>query len=213
MELKGVLNGRRRIARAKAEQEMAGRRGRPNWPRVLREMAKRGRQPNLSFFAFTATPKYKTLEFSTSRRTAKPFHRYTMRQAIEEGFILDVLKNYVTYEDLLQAAARRRGRPAMSSARRRPRRWPASCACTRTNIAQKTEVMVEHFRTHVRHKIGGRAKAMVVTEARACMRCATSRTFDRYIAEQGYPTSRAWWPFPARSKTRTPPARPGPKSA
>ncbi len=64
-------------------------------------MAKRGRQPNISFFAFTATPKYKTLEvFGTKGTDGKPhpFHLYSMRQAIEERFIHDVLKNYTTYK-------------------------------------------------------------------------------------------------------------------
>ena len=71
-------------------------------------MAKRGRQANLSFFAFTATPKHKTL--AVFGRDGQPAHRYTMRQAIEEEFILDVLKHYTTLRDLLQAAQGLRGR-------------------------------------------------------------------------------------------------------
>jgi len=69
-------------------------------------MTRRGRQPNISFFAFTATPKYKTLEvFGTPGAGGKPnpFHLYSMRQAIEEGFILDGLKNYTTYYRLIKS--------------------------------------------------------------------------------------------------------------
>ncbi len=92
-ELKGVLAGAaiKEEARAKAEEE-----GLPDYEEeILKTMAKRGHQPNISFFAFTATPKYKTLEvFGSPGADGKPqpFHLYSMRQAIDEGFILDVLQ-------------------------------------------------------------------------------------------------------------------------
>ena len=146
-------------------------------------MAKRGRQANLSFFAFTATPKHKT--FKVFGRGGEPAHRYTMRQAIEEGFILDVLKhytNYATYYRLLKACE---DDPNVE-------RKKAASALARFmhlhphNIAQKTEVMVEHFHTATSHKIGGRAKAMVVTGSRL-EAVRYKQSFDRYIQEKGYP--------------------------
>ena len=105
-------------------------RAKPDWEdRLNQVMQSRGRQPNLSFFAFTATPKGKTLElFGRPGASGMPeaFHIYTMRQAIEEGFILDVLKNYTTYSHLLPAAEGRRGRSASCRRRRRRGRWPSS---------------------------------------------------------------------------------------
>ena len=92
-ELKGVLGGAELIRKA---LEAAQEEGEEELERLFRAMAKRGRQPNMSFFAFTATPKHKTL--AIFGRGGEPFHRYTMRQAIEEGFIKDVLKNYVSYK-------------------------------------------------------------------------------------------------------------------
>ena len=91
-ELKGVLGGEdlREEAKRRAEEE-----GLDDMEELFRSMAKRGRQANLSFFAFTATPKHKTL--AVFGRDGQPAHRYTMRQAIEEEFILDVLKHYTTY--------------------------------------------------------------------------------------------------------------------
>ena len=105
-------------------------------------MAKRGRQANLSFFAFTATPKHKTL--AVFGRDGQPAHRYTMRQAIEEGFILDVLKHYTTYATYFKLLKACEDDPNVE-------RKKAAQALARFmklhphNIAQKTEVMVEHF--------------------------------------------------------------------
>ena len=130
-ELKGVLGGDE--LRQKA-QEMAEEEGEVELERLFRTMAKRGQQPNLSFFAFTATPKHKTL--AIFGRDGEPFHRYTMRQAIEEGFILDVLQNYMTYKTYFQLLKKART-IRTSSARRRRRRWRASCACTRTTSPRR----------------------------------------------------------------------------
>ena len=146
-------------------------------------MARRGRQPNLSFFAFTATPKHKTLK--VFGRGGEPVHRYTMRQAIEEGFILDVLAHYTsysTYYRLLKACAddpnveRKKAARALA---RFVRLHPH-------NVAQKTVVMVEHFNAATRHRIGGRAKAMVVTGSRL-EAVRYKQRFDRYIRDRGYP--------------------------
>jgi len=150
---------------------------------LFRSMAKRGRQANLSFFAFTATPKHKTL--AVFGRNGGPFHRYTMRQAIEEEFILDVLRHYTTYATyfkLLKACEddpnveRKKGAKALA---RFLKLHPH-------NIAQKTEVMVEHFNAVTRHKIGGKAKAMVLTGSRL-EAVRYKQSFDRYIKEKGYP--------------------------
>jgi type I restriction enzyme R subunit len=162
--------------------------GEADWEDRLNQiMQSRGRQPNLSFFAFTATPKGKTLElFGRTGASGKPeaFHVYSMRQAIEEGFILDVLTNYTTYATyyrLLKAAEEDPELPKRKAARALAK----FMSLHPHNIEQKTEVMVEHFRGHVRHRLGGRAKAMVVTSSRLHA-VRYMRAFQRYIEEQGY---------------------------
>ncbi len=150
-------------------------------------LASRGRQPNLSFFAFTATPKGKTLEIF-GRRTAQgapeAFHVYSMRQAIEEGFILDVLSNYTTYSTYWRLLKKASEDPELPK-RKAARALAKFMALHPHNIAQKTEVTIEHFRRHVMGRINGRAKAMVVTGSRLhAVRYMLS--FRRYIAEKGY---------------------------
>jgi type I restriction enzyme, R subunit len=175
-ELKGVLGGAELIRAAREE-------GEEDLERLFRAMAQRGRQPNLSFFAFTATPKHKTL--AIFGRNGEPFHRYTLRQAIEEGFIEDVLKNYVTYKTYYRLIKKAEDDPHVE-------RKKAARALARFmrlhphNIGQKTEVMVEHFQQHTRHKIGGHAKAMAVTGSRL-EAVRYKQAFDRYIGEKGYP--------------------------
>lgn len=155
--------------------------------RLNQVMASRGRQPNLSFFAYTATPKGKTLElFGRTGPGGKPepFHLYSMRQAIEEGFILDVLRNYTTYATyfrLIKAVEEDPDLPKKKAARALSK----FLVLHPTNIAQKIEVIVEHFRGHVRTHLGGRAKAMVVTSSRL-QAVKYMEAFQRYIGEQGY---------------------------
>lgn len=114
----------------------------------------------------------------------RPFHLYSMRQAIEEGFILDVLQNYVTYETYFKIAKKIEDDPAFDRAK-------GTKALTRFvslhphNIAQKTEIMVEHFRNVTMRKIGGRAKAMVVTSSRLHA-VRYKLAFDEYIKKKGY---------------------------
>ena len=179
-DLKEVLGG---DALHEEARQRAAEEGHAYLDELFRSMAKRGRQANLSFFAFTATPKHKTL--AVFGRDGEPAHRYTMRQAIEEGFILDVLKHYTsyaTYFRLLKASAddpnveRKKAAQALA---RFLRLHPH-------NIAQKTEVMVEHFHAVTRHRIGGRAKAMVVTGSRL-EAVRYKQSFDRYIKDKGYP--------------------------
>jgi len=189
MELKGVLN-EHRIAEEAAQyavdhgldtdedaDQLAG---------VVREMLKRGKQPNLSFFAFTATPKFKTKKVfdEPGPNGEAPFHLYTMRQAIEEKFILDVLKNYITYETYYRLVQVGDDDPHVER-KKAARALARTLTLHEVNLRNKTEVMVEHFRTHVRHKIGGRAKAMVVTEGRLHA-VRYKQAFDKYIAEKGY---------------------------
>ncbi len=178
-DLKEVLGGEDLRERA---TQYAALEGRQDMEELFRSMAKRGRQANLSFFAFTATPKHKTL--AIFGRDGKPAHRYTMRQAIEEGFILDVLQNYTTYATyfkLLKACA---DDPAVE----RKQAAQALALFLRLhphNIAQKTRIMVEHFQAVTRHRIGGKAKAMVLTASRL-EAVRYKQSFDRYIQEQGY---------------------------
>jgi type I restriction enzyme R subunit len=189
MELKGVLNAERlqeEAAKYASEHGLDQDEDADHLASVVREMMKRGKQPNLSFFAFTATPKYKTKKVFDEPGPSgeSPFHLYTMRQAIEERFILDVLKNYISYEAYFRLVQVGDEDPHVE-------RKKAARALARTltfhevNLRAKTEVMVEHFRTHVRHKIGGRAKAMVVADGRLHA-VRYKQAFDKYIAEKGY---------------------------
>ena len=153
-------------------------------------VAGRGKQDTISYYAFTATPKARTRElFGTlvevdgePRYVAA--HTYTMRQAIEEGFILDVLENYTTYKTFWKIEKAIRDDPEFDERK-------AKAAIARfvslhpTNLAQKTQVIVEHFRQHVAHRIGGHAKAMVVTSSRLHA-VRYKEAIDRYIVDKGY---------------------------
>jgi type I restriction enzyme R subunit len=128
----------------------------------------RGPQPNISFFAFTATPRNVTLErfgIKGPDGLPHPFHLYSMRQAIEEGFILDVLQNYMTYKAYYQLEKAIEDDPELNG-RRGQRRVARFASLHPTAIGQKVEVIVEHFRRHVLNELAGHAKAMVVTGSR-----------------------------------------------
>lgn len=178
-DLKEVLGGEqlREEARRRAADESS-----PDWEELFRSMAKRGRQANMSFFAFTATPKHKTL--AVFGRGGAPFHCYTMRQAIEEGFIMDVLKNYTAYAAYFRLLKVCADDPEVER-KKAARAMGRFLKLHPVNVAQKTEVMVEHFQAVTRHKIGGRAKAMVVTGSRL-EAVRYKQSFDRYIAQRGY---------------------------
>lgn len=129
---------------------------------------KRGPQDNISYFAFTATPRNVTLErFGTKGADGipHPFHLYSMRQAIEEGFILDVLQNYMTYKAYYQLEKAIEDDPKLKG-RKTQGRVARFATLHPTAIAQKVEVIVEHFLRHVSEELGGDAKAMVVTQSR-----------------------------------------------
>ncbi|WNN88695.1 type I restriction endonuclease subunit R [Gloeocapsopsis dulcis] len=165
---------------------------------VRKSMLSRGKQPNLSFFAFTATPKPKTLEVFghlNNQGQPEPFHLYSMRQAIEEGFIMDVLQNYTTYKTYFRLTKAIADDPQIHKKK-------ASKAIARFlslhphNLAQKTEVIVEHFRQCVMPKIGGKAKAMLVTASRPHV-IRYKDEFDKYLKKQGYNDIKALVAFTA----------------
>ena len=153
---------------------------------VLRDALQRARQPNLSFFAFTATPKFKTKAlFDEAGPTgASPFHEYTMRQAIEEGFVMDVLQNYTTYRRFFGLIKQVENDPDV------PRRQAAKALARYlelhpVNIEQVVAVIVEHFRLYVMSELGGHAKAMIVTGSRLAA-VKYKLAFDRYVEDRGY---------------------------
>lgn len=160
----------------------------PDWEDRLNQiMQSRGHQPNLSFFAFTATPKGKTLElFGRKGASGLPeaFHLYSMRQAIDEGFILDVVKNYTTYATYYRLVKAVEDDPNLPK-KKAARALAKFMSLHPHNIEQKTEVMVEHFRQKVQGHLGGRAKAMVVTSSRLHA-VRYMKAFERYTAENNY---------------------------
>lgn len=178
-ELKAILGA---SAQATNDEEE------PDWEdRLNQVMQSRGRQPNLSFFAFTATPKGKTLELFGKKGASgipEAFHLYSMRQAIEEGFILDVVKNYTTYATYYRLVKAVEDDPNLPK-KKAARALAKFMSLHPHNIEQKTEVMVEHFRQKVQSHLGGRAKAMVVTSSRLHA-VRYMKAFERYIAENGY---------------------------
>lgn len=147
----------------------------------------RGPQQNISYFAFTATPRNVTLErFGTmgTEGLPHPFHLYSMRQAIEEGFILDVLQNYMTYKAYYALEKTIDEDPELHT-RRAQRKVARFAALHPTALNQKIEVIIEHFRRHVRGELDGRAKAMIVTASReAALRYYFA--FKTYIEDKGY---------------------------
>lgn len=156
--------------------------------RVLAELEIRGRLANLSMFAFTATPKQKTLEiFGEKLPDGKfdAFSLYSMRQAIEEGFILDVLANYTTYKAYWKLLKTIEDDPKYDRAK-------ATYLMKRFvelhphAVNEKVAIMVEHFASQVQNRISGRAKAMIVTRSRLHA-VRYKLAVDRYLAEQGYP--------------------------
>ena len=155
--------------------------------RILQAMRKRGRLPNVSFFAFTATPKPETLGlFGTLREDGarEPFSLYTMRQAIEERFILDVLENYTTYKAYWNLLKKIQDDPHYDR-RKATRLLTAFVEMDEHAIEAKVEIMVEHFVGQVMGRIGGKAKAMIVTRSRLHA-ARYKQAVDKYIQQKGY---------------------------
>lgn len=171
------------------EQELSGE------DRMNQIMEARRGSKNLSYFAFTATPKPRTLELfgrlpDPSRPPAKDnlpeaFHVYSMRQAIEEGFILDVLRNYTNYSTAYQIAQKSEAADEEVDSRKARKKLNLWITLHPYNIGQRVQVIVEHFRQHVQGLLSGQAKAMVVTSSRV-EAVRYKLAFDKYVARLGY---------------------------
>ncbi|MEU6443377.1 type I restriction endonuclease [Streptomyces sp. NPDC047046] len=158
--------------------------------KLRKKALERSKAANLSYFAFTATPKAKTLElFGTPDRANgedvyRPFHTYSMRQAIEEGFILDPLRNYVTYETYWKLVNQNRDEVQVDPSKANS--LLARYALTHdSTVSQHATVIVEHFVTHTRGRLGGRAKSMVVTASRHSA-VQMARAIKSYIQDRDY---------------------------
>src|ERR1035437_739370 len=161
---------------------------------LARIMKGRQRLPHLSFFAFTATPKPKTLEVfgipqqeltteGIKKVEFEPFHTYSMRQAIEEGFILDVLQNYSTYSTYFELLENEKAPPGYEVETAKGRRLLMKLVGKHPHtIESKAKIMLDHFFSKSVRKIDGEAKAMVVTSSRAHA-VLYKQTIDRLLRE------------------------------
>ncbi|WP_206214936.1 MULTISPECIES: DEAD/DEAH box helicase family protein [unclassified Desulfovibrio] len=168
---------------------------------IRKEIERNGKQPNVSIFAFTATPKATTLQLFgrlNEHGQREAFHLYSMKQAIEEGFILDVLRNYTEYATFYQInkAIQEDPRYKTNAAKRQIARF---VELHDTNIAQRVEVIVEHFRTSVMRELGGNAKAMVVTPSRQAAVKYFQAVRD-YLGRKGYDDMKALVAFSGKVK-------------
>jgi len=188
-QLKKVLGGGAALAEAEAHEAAAETAYEPD-AALLASAQNRGKQSNLSFFAFTATPKPKTLETFgevSPDGLKRPFHTYSMRQAIAEGFILDVLASYTTYGVYYKLAnAHPRNDPELESSKGRAA-LARFASLHPYQLDAKAEVIIEHFRQKSAGKIDGQAKAMVVTRSRLHA-VRTKQALDAYITKKGYST-------------------------
>ena len=154
---------------------------------IVDELSKSGKRPNVSVFAFTATPKATTLQLFgrvNTKGQREAFHLYSMKQAIEEGFILDVLHSYTMYETFYNINKEIADDPKYktNAAKRKIARF---VSLHETNISQRIEIIIEHFRTTIMNELDGQAKAMVVTSSRP-EAVRYSQAFNKYIREKGY---------------------------
>lgn len=159
---------------------------------IYDEIARNGKQPNVSIFAFTATPKPTTLQLFgkvNAKGQREAFHIYSMKQAIEEGFILDVLQNFTEYSTFYQINKEIEEDPRCKTvdAKRQIARF---VELHETNISQRIEVIIEHFRTTVMGELGGMAKAMVITTSRESA-VKYRKALEDYINRKGYKDIRA----------------------
>lgn len=168
---------------------------------ISSEIKRNGKQANVSMFAFTATPKPTTIQLFGRLNTKgqrEAFHVYSMKQAIEEGFILDVLQNYTEYSTFYQINKEIEDDPRCKTneAKRQIARF---IELHDTNIAQRVEVIVEHFRTSVMQELGGKAKAMVITASRQGA-VKYRQAFADYITKRGYDEIHALVAFSGKVK-------------
>lgn len=168
---------------------------------ITDEILRHGKQANVSVFAFTATPKPTTIQLFGHLNTKgqrEAFHVYSMKQAIEEGFILDVLQNYTEYSTFYRLNKEIEDDPRCKTneAKRQIARF---IELHETNIAQRIEVIVEHFRTTVMQELGGQAKAMVITASRQGA-VKYRQAFEEYITKKGYDNIHALVAFSGKVK-------------
>lgn len=168
---------------------------------ILDKIKKSGKQANVSMFAFTATPKATTLRmFGRLNKNAEyeAFHLYSMKQAIEEGFILDVLQNYTTYKTMYQINKAIEDDPELETTEAK-RQIARFVDLHETNIGQRVEIIVEHFRNHVMMELGGQAKAMVITASRQAA-VKYRKAFEEYTKKHGYDDIHALVAFSGKVK-------------
>lgn len=168
---------------------------------ITDEIRRNGKQANVSMFAFTATPKPTTIQLFGRLNTKgqrEAFHIYSMKQAIEEGFILDVLQNYTTYDTFYQLNKEIEEDPRCKTADAK-RQIARFVELHETNIAQRVEVIVEHFRTTVMPELGGMAKAMVITASRQGA-VKYRQAFENYTQKKGYTDIKALVAFSGKVK-------------
>lgn len=170
---------------------------------LVDEIRRSGKQNNVSIFAFTATPKATTLQqFGrlNDKGQYQAFHVYSMKQAIEEGFILDVLQNYVEYNTFYHINKKILDDPEMktSDAKRQIARF---IKLHETNIAQRIEIIIEHFRTTVMNELGGKAKAMVIASSRE-EAVKYKLAFEDYIKRKNYNDIKALVAFSGKLKLK-----------
>lgn len=168
---------------------------------ITRQLGKTGKPKNLSVFAFTATPKPTTLRMFgrlDEHGHYAPFHLYSMKQAIEEGFILDVLKNYVTYETMYKVDKEIQDDPQLksSAAKKQIARF---AELHETNVEQRIEIIIEHFRQKVMNMLDGKAKAMVITNSRQAA-VKYRQKLEEYVNRQGYTDIHALVAFSGKVK-------------
>ncbi len=174
-EMKGILSGVDEDEIEDAEDAIAA------------NAEARSKQENLSFFAFTATPKAKTLQAfgePDGEGGHEPFHLYSMQQAIDEGFILDVLQHYTTYDTFYNVVKTVEEDPEVPEQKAK-KAIGQYLKLHPHNVSQKVEIIVEHFRNHTQQKIGGKAKAMIVTSSRAHA-VRYKKAIDEHIEQNGY---------------------------
>lgn len=184
-KLKEGLGNTEEILEQYAREELAEENARPDEDEaLLNELASHGLHINMSFFAFTATPKEKTLQiFGTKMEDGryKAFHNYSMQQAIEEGFILDILKNYMTYNMYYKIV-----KTVVNDEKLKSSKGMQAIARFESlhphNLSQKTAIMIEHFLNTTQYKINSKAKAMVVTSSRLHA-VRYLKEFRKYIKE------------------------------
>lgn len=154
---------------------------------LVQEIQSAGKQKNVSMFAFTATPKPTTLRLfgrPDKHGNYRAFHLYSMKQAIEEGFILDVLANYTTYETYYELNKEIADDPELKTADAK-RQIAQQIDLDETNIAQRTKIIIEHFRDHVMSELGNQAKAMVIMASRKAA-VKYQQAFKKYIEDHNY---------------------------